>query len=218
MSPRWHVIRLHGPFNLSLSLEAAASFLPPVERVPRSLRLAIQIADRPAIVEIRQRSAIPAVIEVSATVAVPRSQLEDLALWLTSGDLNLRSFYLVAAAHPVMGPIAKRLRGVKPLRPASLFEMAIITITEQQLSLAAAFHIRNRLVERFGTPIEDLRAVPTVDVIARASLHDLAACGLSHQKAEYVRDFARCIARGELVLEDFKLQTDELVSSDRFHF
>lgn len=55
-----------------------------------------------------------------------------------------------------MGPIARRLRGLKPLRPASLFEMALIAITAQQLSLAAAFHIRTRLVERFGTPIEDL--------------------------------------------------------------
>ncbi len=107
MSPRWHVIRLDGPFNLSLSLEAAASFLPPLGRVPRSLRLAVQVADRPAIVEIRQRSAIPPVIEASATIAVPRSQLEELALWLTSGDLNLRSFYLIAAVHPRHGPNCK---------------------------------------------------------------------------------------------------------------
>ncbi len=136
------VIKLDGPFNLPLSLAGAASFLPPVDDVPRSLRLGILIVNRPAVIEVRQRSATPAVIEASATTAIRAARLKALAVWLTSGDLDLRPFYRIAATHPVMGPIAKRLRGLKPLRPASLFEMAIIAITEQQLSLAAAYHIR----------------------------------------------------------------------------
>lgn len=201
-------IKLNGPFDLSLSLEAAASFLPPVDRIPESLRLAIPVDERSAIIEIGQQSSTPTVIAASATPALPRSRLVELALWLTSGDLDLRPFYRITAAHPVMGPIAKRLRGLKPLRPGSLFEMAIITITEQQLSLAAAFHIRSRLVERFGRPIEDLWVVPTPDAIAKASLRDLRACGLSHRKAEYVRDFARRVASGEFDLEGLKRQTN----------
>jgi DNA-3-methyladenine glycosylase II len=78
-----------------------------------------------------------------------------------TGDLDLRPFYRLVATHPVMGPVAKRLRGLKPLRPTSLFEMVIITITEQRLSIAAAFHIRKRLVERFGRPIEGSFRQPT---------------------------------------------------------
>lgn len=207
-------VKLDGPFNLPLSLEAAAAFLPATARIPQSLRLAIWVADRPAIIEIRQKSqksATAASIEVSVTAAIPRSRLEELALWLTSGDLNLRQFYRITAAHPVMGPIAKRLQGLKPLRPVCLFEMAIIAITEQQLSLAAAFHIRKRLIERFGTSIEDLWIFPKSDVIADASMRDLRACGLSHRKAEYVRDFARCVANGELTFETLKYQTDAAV-------
>jgi DNA-3-methyladenine glycosylase II len=201
-------IKLDGPFDLPLSLEAAASFLPPVDRIPQSLRLAIAVDERSVIIEIGQQSRTPAVIEASATAALPRARLKELALWLTSGDLDLRPFYRITAAHPVMAPIAKRLRGLKPLRPASLFEMAIITITEQQLSLAAAFHIRSRLVERFGRPIEDHWVVPTADAIAKASLRDLRACGLSHRKAEYVRDFARRVVSGELDLEGLKQRKD----------
>lgn len=201
-------IKLGGPFNLPLSLEAAASFLPATDRIPQSLRLAIWMADRPAIIEIRQKSSTPATIEASAAAAIPRSRVEELALWLTSGDLDLRQFYRMTAAHPVMGPIVKRLRGLKPLRPASLFEMAIIAITEQQLSLAAAFHIRNRLLERFGRRIDNLYAVPSANIVAKAALRDLQACGLSRRKAEYITDFARLVVNGDLALEAMKHQPD----------
>ena len=204
-------IKLNGPFDLPLSLEAAASFLPPVDGIPQSLKQPIAVDGRSAVIEIRQQSRTPAIIEASATSALPRSRLEKHALWLTSGDLDLRAFYRIAAAHPVMGVVAKRLRGLKPLRPASLFEMAIIAITEQQLSLAAAFHIRRRLVERFGRPVEDLWVFPTADQIATVSLRNLRACGLSGRKAEYVRDFARCVASGDLGLEATKYQPDSEV-------
>ncbi len=203
------VIKLDGPFDLSLSLEAASSFLPPTDASSQSLRRALLCSGRPAIIEIRQPSRAPPVIEVSATVSLPRFRLEDIALWLTSGDLDLRRFYRITSSHPVMGRIAKRLRGLKPLRPASLFEMGLTAVTEQQLSLAAAFHIRTRLFERFGRRVEDLWIVPTADVIAKASLRDLRACGLSHRKAEYVRDFARSVADGSLPLEAMKHATDD---------
>lgn len=202
------VIKLDGPFDLALSLRAAASFLPSTGAAIRSLRLAVPIAGRPAIVEIRQRRGAPAIIEAFTTAAIPRARLEDLALWLISGDLDLRQFYRITTAHSLMAPIARRLRGLKPIRPSSLFEMAIIAITEQQLSLAAAFHIRKRLLERFGTPIEDLYVVPSADVMATAVLSDLRACGLSQRKAEYVSDLAKSVVSGDLALEALKHQSD----------
>jgi 3-methyladenine DNA glycosylase/8-oxoguanine DNA glycosylase len=196
--------RPDGPFDLPLSLTAAASFLPPLPLIPRSLRLAVRVSGRPAIIEICQRSGVPPVIAASATIPIPRRQLSELARWLTACDLDLRAFYRIVAGHPIMGPIAKRLRGLKPLRPPSMFEMALIAITERQLSLAAAFYIRTRLVQRFGTPIEDLWIFPTPEVLAEASLRDLVACGLSHRKAEYVKQFAQRVAAGELALETLK--------------
>lgn len=204
-------IKLNGPFNLALSLDAAASFLPPAGAIPQSLRLAVRVGDRPMIIEIRQQSGRPAIIEASASVPLPRNRLEELALWLTSGDLDLRRFYRITSTHPVMGPVANRLQGLKPFRPASLFEMAIIAITEQQLSLAAAFHIRTKFVRRFGMPIEDLWVFPTVDVVSKTALRDLRECGLSHRKAEYVRDLARCVAKGDLAIEALKYQVDTKV-------
>ena len=87
------IIGLVGPFDLALSLEAAASFLPPTGTRSQSLRLAVRSAGQPAIIEIRQPSRAPPVIEVSVTVPVSRSRLKKKALWLASGDLDLRRFY-----------------------------------------------------------------------------------------------------------------------------
>ncbi len=205
------IIRLIGPFDLALSLQAAAVFLPPTSASTESLRLPIRCAGRPAIIEIRQPRRAPAEIEVSATVPIPRPQLEELARWLTCGDLDLRRFYRIASSHLVVGPVARQFRGLKPLRPASLFEMGIVAVTEQQLSIAAAFYIRSRLFKRFGKPIEDLWTVPTPEALAKASLSDLRACGLSPRKAEYVREFAQHVADGSLPLETMKHATDDEV-------
>ena len=201
------VLRLAEPFDLPLSLEAAACFLPRAEPVPTVLRVATYIDCRSAIIEIRQTSRAPPVIETSSTIPIRQYQLLEMARWLVSAELDLRPFYRIAAPHPIMGPIAKSLRGLKPLRPASLFEMAIIAITEQQLSLAAAFHIRTRLIDRFGTPTEDLWIFPTPDALAEASLCDLRACGLSRRKAEYVRAIAARVAKGELDFDGLKRKT-----------
>ena len=205
--PSSAVLRLVGPFDLPLSLEAAACFLPRANPVPTLLRVATYIDCRSVIIKIRQTSRTPPVIEASSTIPIRRYQLLDMARWLVSAELDLRPFYRIAAPHHIMGPIAKSFRGLKPLRPVSLFEMAIIAITEQQLSLAAAFHIRTRLIDRFGTPAEDLWIFPTPDVLAEASLCDLRACGLSRRKAEYVRAIAGRVAKGALDFDALKRKT-----------
>lgn len=202
------IIRLSGPFDLSLSLRAAASFLPPADCVSGALRVAILVAGQPTLIEIQQSSTTPSLITASAPASIHRCRLANLTRWLISADLDLRNFYRIADGHRIIGPVAQRLRGLKPFRPASLFEMGLIAITEQQLSLAAAFHIRTRLIRRFGTPIQELWLPPTVDVITQARLRSLRACGLSRRKAEYVRDFARSIASGDLDLEALKRKTD----------
>ena len=201
------VLRLAGPFDLPLSLAAAASFLPRADPVPAVLRVATHVDCRSAIIKIRQTNRIPPVIDASSTVPIRRNWLFGMVRWLVSAELDLRPFYRIAAPHPIMGPITKSLRGLKPLRPVSLFEMAIIAITEQQLSLAAAFHIRARLIDQFGTPIEDLWVFPTPDTLAQASLCDLMGCGLSRRKAEYVKGIAARVATGALDFDALRRKT-----------
>ena len=99
------------------------------------------------------------------------------------------------------------------MRPASLLEMAVIVITEQQISLAAANHIRSRLVARYGDQVEGEWVFPDAQQLAGAALEDLRACGYSQRKAEYILEFARQVEDGRLDLEALKDLPDEVVHS-----
>lgn len=202
------VLRVARPFDLALSLRAAASFLPARGAVPPVLKAGVRLDGRPAIIEIHQRGERPEAIEATTPARIAGARLRAIAGWLVTADLDLRPFYELSAAHPLMGPVASSLYGLKPLRPASLFEMLIVAITEQQLSLAAAFHIRRRLVERFGTGCEEIWVFPTPATLAEASLAELQACGLSRRKAEYVGGIAGTVAAGRLDLAALRRMTD----------
>ncbi len=215
------VVRSRGPFDLRLSLAAAASFMPVSGVAPVLLTTPVDEGGHVAIVTIWQISRTSSLVHASATPAIDKTRLQQIAKWLISSELDLRPFYKLVAAHSVMGPVAASLRGLKPLRPPTLFEMAIIAITEQQLSLAAAFHIRSRLVYRFGTQINGLWIFPSPERLAAASLYDLSQCGLSRRKAEYVKGLAERVTRGLLDFNALKQQSearirDELLATRGF--
>ncbi|MDR1010465.1 MAG: hypothetical protein LBM04_04975 [Opitutaceae bacterium] len=74
----------------------------------------------------------------------------------------------------------------------------------QQITLAFAFTLRRRLVERAGTPIagSGLHAPPTPQAIAALAPADLLAIQFSRQKAAYLISAARLIAGGQLDIEN----------------
>ncbi len=198
------------PFDLERSLAAMASFVPRIVSGAAAPRAVLWLGARPVLAEFRQKSRCGRSVTVT-TDAPPsaRARLREAAAWLLSAELDLRPFYRLAARHPVLVALARSLRGLKPLRPASLFEMAVIAITEQQISLAAAYHIRQRLIERFGTSRGPLWAFPAPQRLARAPLRALRACGLSGAKSEYIAALARKVARGTLDLEALRAMPDD---------
>jgi DNA-3-methyladenine glycosylase II len=110
---------------------------------------------------------------------------------LLGREFDLPPFYAWAAADPVLGPITERLRGFRPPLGVTPFETLVTSITAQQVSLFAAFAIRNRLIERFGVRAEHAYAFPTRERIAAASEAELTALGFSRRKAEYAVGLAR---------------------------
>lgn len=82
-------------------------------------------------------------------------------------------------------------RGMTVPQTASVFDAALWVVVGQQVSLAAAFSIRRRLTERFGTAVGDLLTPPSVMSIAEASLEELHGCGLTRRKSEYLRGLAQ---------------------------
>jgi DNA-3-methyladenine glycosylase II len=99
------------------------------------------------------------------------------------------------------------------MRPPSLLEMAVIVITEQQISMTAANSIRSRLVARYGDLLDGMWVFPNAQKLAGATVEDLRACGYSQRKAEYILEFARQVAKGQLDLEALKDLPDEAVRS-----
>jgi DNA-3-methyladenine glycosylase II len=101
-------------------------------------------------------------------------------------EFDLDAFYEFARGDEVLASVVERFAGLRPPLNPDPFETLVTSITAQQVSLFAAFSIRNRLIERYGEPAEVAYAFPTRAILADASVDDLAALGFSRRKAEYV--------------------------------
>ncbi len=114
-----------------------------------------------------------------------------VVLKLLGSEFELEPFYAWARGRPVLGALVLRLAGFRPPLAPDPFETLVTSISAQQVSLFAAFAIRNRLIERFGTRGTYAYAFPTRERIAAAREDELVALGFSRRKAEYVVGVAR---------------------------
>jgi DNA-3-methyladenine glycosylase II len=104
---------------------------------------------------------------------------------------DVDAFRAFAALDPVLAPLEGELRGLRPPLAPDPFETLVTSITAQQVSLFAAFAIRSRLIERFGTRYGAAWSFPMRERLARARDDELTALGFSRRKAEYVTSLAR---------------------------
>ena len=107
------------------------------------------------------------------------------------GPFDLDGFGAFAATEPVLAGLVERLRGLRPPLAPDPFEALVTSITAQQVSLRAAFAIRNRLIAAFGEPVGHAHAFPRRERIALAEPAELVAVGFSRRKAEYTVGLAR---------------------------
>jgi DNA-3-methyladenine glycosylase II len=196
------------PYDFALSMLARRSFRPLPDSPDKAMRLAVKIEGKPVLIEITG-SPDKSVLRAASQPESDSNRVRSLVQWALFTELELSPFYRLANKNPKTSPIIKKFYGLKPTRPASLFEMAVTAITEQQISLASAYSIRNRLVERFGEKISDLWIFPEPASLANAADEELRACGLSKQKADYIRTLANRISAGELDIDSLKQMNDE---------
>jgi DNA-3-methyladenine glycosylase II len=123
-------------------------------------------------------------------------------------ELDLDGFARFAVGDPVLARLAVALGGFRPPIAPDPFETLVTSITAQQVSLFAAFAIRNRLIERYGERGGHAYAFPTADALASATEDDLFALGFSRRKAEYVLG----LARSDLDLHALAVLPDEEVT------
>jgi DNA-3-methyladenine glycosylase II len=107
-------------------------------------------------------------------------------------DFDLAAFERFASGFDEdMAALVERLRGFRPPISPDPFETLVTSITAQQASLASAFAIRSRMVERLGERATHAYAFPTRERLAAADPDELTEVGFSRRKAEYVVGLAR---------------------------
>jgi DNA-3-methyladenine glycosylase II len=119
------------------------------------------------------------------------AEIEPVVRKLLGAEFDLDAFYAFTAAEPVLAGLGNDLHGLRPPIAVEPFETLVTSITAQQVSLRAAFAIRNRLIERFGVRAEHAYAFPTRGRLAAADPEELFTLGFSRRKAEYVTGLAR---------------------------
>ena len=118
-------------------------------------------------------------------------ETEPVARALLGADFDLDPFYAWARGDEVLRDLVPKLGGFRPPLAPDPYETLVTSVTAQQVSLFAAFAIRNRLIDRFGERAERAYSFPTRERLAKAKEEQLTELGFSRRKAEYVIGLAR---------------------------
>jgi AraC family transcriptional regulator, regulatory protein of adaptative response / DNA-3-methyladenine glycosylase II len=118
------------------------------------------------------------------------------------------AFDLDADPAAIDAALKSSFKGGEGMRvPGSLdgFEIAVRAILGQQVTVAAARTLTQRLLNRYGQPIQTpwpqiTRCFPTAQALAQASPDDLGKMGIVRQRQTALIEMSRAVASGELNL------------------
>jgi AraC family transcriptional regulator, regulatory protein of adaptative response / DNA-3-methyladenine glycosylase II len=167
---------------------------------PHALRKALLIDGKPALIEI--------VVEGdSAVCTVDANPFEShrAIVRMLGLDSDAALFERQFAADPLLGALLEKQRGLRiPLTPQP-WEALAWAIMGQQISLKAAVALRRELITALGLPHgSGLRAHPSAEAVAGATVETLRTLKFSRSKAEYLIAAAQAVATGELPLADLR--------------
>jgi DNA-3-methyladenine glycosylase II len=108
-------------------------------------------------------------------------------------------------ADPSLAPIIDLVGPFRPNWVGERFAALGYSIISQQISTKAAASIRRTLLDRLGP------AGFTPQAVLQAKHQTLRACGLSKQKAVYLRDLANQVSKGRVELHSIHEHDDEVV-------
>jgi len=206
------IIRPKAPFGFEKNAEKHSRFknsLPELYENGVYMRV-LHASNKPVLISITSRGTVakPRLVVDTYPPVSNKSEIGSLRSTLQSmfePTFDFDRFYAIAKRDATMRTIARKLRGLRPIRPPTIFESVIIAITEQQISLHAAIAIRSRLVQRYGdTVARDARvfyAFPTPESLAKAKPAGLRKVGLSATKARCIGEFSKKIANNEFDLD-----------------
>ena len=122
----------------------------------------------------------------------------------TASSLNA-SLDALAAAEPGFAKVLGTHGRPEPRLSEPGVETLLRTIVGQQVSVAAARSMWNKLVAKYGQPVD-------LAVLVEASDEQLREAGLSRQKAGYARSCAGLVLSGELDLANLPADDEEAIA------
>ncbi|GIP38538.1 DNA-3-methyladenine glycosylase [Paenibacillus sp. J31TS4] len=168
---------------------------------------ALRIGEEAAVVEVREEPSALAVRflgEAPAERWVRAEAARYVRDWFDL-DTDLRPFYELASADPLLSQAIRAHRGLRCIGIPDLFEAVSWGILGQQITLSFAYTLKRRLVEAYGVPVEaegqQYWLFPTVERIASLSVSELTDLRMTGKKAEYLIEVATRILDGRLSKE-----------------
>lgn len=216
-------IQVKPPFSFARLLRRLESHPDPQLKVhadERMIRRAFRLGGKPVLVTLRFDGSIEAPLihlETKQSLAEDhRQELERSVRHMFSTDVDLLPLYQHMEADPMLSPLVRRFRGLRFLLDADLFQSMIRTIIGQQVNLAFAATLTQRLLELAGDRFEDeeggtFLVFPTAEAVARLKPAMLRELQYSQRKAEYIIDFARAVVEGRVKLDRLAEMEDEAI-------
>ncbi|MGX5820645.1 DNA-3-methyladenine glycosylase family protein [Chitinophaga lutea] len=174
----------------------------------RAIYKALAPGGEPVLVRIREDAAQKALVLDVLQGAPDEAQRGGIARYVTRWlhlDGDMGAFYEFAATDGLLKSLVQDYSGLRLIGIPDLFEAITWTITGQQINLAFAYTMKQRLVQAFGYPVEweggVVHLYPHPAVIAVLQPEDLMPMQFSRTKAEGIIRIARLMADGALTEE-----------------
>lgn len=145
-----------------------------------------------------------------------KQEIKNKLSWIFSTKEDLTELYAFMEKDAILKRLKQKLYGLRPFKYSTVFEGIIKSIIQQQISLIVSMHMTHRLIERFGDKVwvgkEGFYDFPSPNSLSNASIEELRRCGLSGQKAKYIKEFSERVTNSEFDPENLKeLSSEEII-------
>jgi AraC family transcriptional regulator, regulatory protein of adaptative response / DNA-3-methyladenine glycosylase II len=193
----------------------AARTVPSIESVGEGeYRRSVRLNEKPVVLRLRAvgagngsaRSRTARELVATGEPAFAPNALAAAVIRMLDLDADLDRFRRLARRDPILAAIVRRRSGIRLPQLLDPFEGLTRAILGQQVSVAGASTMTDRLVGLFARPVPGARhteflAFPTAADVADAGADRLRAIGLTRARAATLASTARHVADGALDLE-----------------
>lgn len=122
-------------------------------------------------------------------------------IWRYNLNLDLNHFYNEAGEDPLLKPLLRKFRGLRPMHHGSLYEYLIIAIVLQNATVKRSVNMMQNLFEHYGAPLEfddrKLWCFWPPAVLAQAQEQELREIKMGYRAKSLIK-VSQAFAHGEI--------------------